>query len=115
MHTRKYSMFLSSLALGLVSTTSISATSSSETSAQEETLHVWGKQQDSRAASYTNPTSVLKPEDMVSINMTTTEDVVKYDTSLVIRRRFIGDSNGTLGIRGYNMFKTYRPMGLAEV
>ncbi|OUR89487.1 TonB-dependent receptor [Gammaproteobacteria bacterium 42_54_T18] len=107
-------MFLSSLALGLVSTTPIAATSPSETSAQEETLHVWGKQQDSRAASYTNPTSVLTPEDMVSINITTTEDVVKYEPSLVIRRRFIGDSNGTLGIRGSNMFQTSRSMVFAD-
>ena len=114
MHTKKYFVFLSSLALGLVSTTSISATSPSETSAQEETLHVWGKQQDSRAASYTNPTSVLTPEDMVSINMTTTEDIVKYEPSLVIRRRFIGDSNGTLGIRGSNMFQTSRSMVFAD-
>jgi len=114
MSTKKYSVFLSSLALGLVSTTPIAATSPSETSAQEETLHVWGKQQDSRAASYTNPTSVLTPEDMVSINMTTTEDVVKYEPSLVIRRRFIGDANGTLGIRGSNMFQTSRSMVFAD-
>lgn len=114
MHTKEYFVFLSGLALGLVSSTSISATPSSETSAQEETLHVWGKQQDSRAASYTNPTSVLTPEDMVSINMTTTEDVVKYEPSLVIRRRFIGDSNGTLGIRGSNMFQTSRSMVFAD-
>jgi len=114
MPTKKYFVFLSSLAAGLISTTSISATLSSEASAQEETLHVWGKQQDSRAASYTSPTSVITQEDMISINVTTTEDVVKYEPSLVIRRRFIGDSNGTLGIRGSNMFQTSRSMVFAD-
>ena len=119
MSTKKYFVFLSSLAAVLISTTSISATLSSEasiqeTSVQEETLHVWGKQQDSRAASYTNPTSVITQEDMISINVTTTEDVVKYEPSLVIRRRFIGDSNGTLGIRGSNMFQTSRSMVFAD-
>ena len=114
MYTKKYSVFLVSLALGFVSTTSISATSTADTSPQEETLHVWGEQQDSRAASYTSPTSVLTQEDMISINVTTTEDLVKYEPSLVIRRRFIGDSNGTLGIRGSNMFQTSRSMVFAD-
>jgi len=104
MYTKKYSVFLVGLVLVFVSAPSIS----------DETIHVWGEKKDSSAASYTNPTSVLTQEDMVSINVATTEDVVKYEPSLVIRRRFIGDSNGTLGIRGSNMFQTSRSMVFAD-
>lgn len=46
--------------------------------------------------------------------MATTEDAVKYEPSIVIRRRFIGDSNGTLGLRGSNMFQTSRSMVFAD-
>lgn len=79
-----------------------------------EEVRVWGKQLSSREAGYTNPTSVLTREDMASINVVTTEDLVKYEPSLVIRRRFIGDANGTLGIRGSNMFQTSRSMVFAD-
>src|SRR5690625_7128545 len=68
-----------------------------------EEVHVWGQARSSHEAGYTTPTSVLLPEDMHSINATTTEDLVKYEPSLVIRRRFIGDANGTMGMRGSNM------------
>lgn len=51
---------------------------------------------------------------MAGINITTTEDLVKYEPSIAIRRRFIGDSNGTLGIRGANMFQTARSMVFAD-
>src|SRR5690625_7085142 len=71
-----------------------------------EEVHVWGQARSSHEAGYTTPTSVLLPEDMHSINATTTEDLVKYEPSLVIRRRFIGDANGTMGMRGSNMFQT---------
>lgn len=79
-----------------------------------EEVKVWGKANDSANAGYTNPTSVLTQEDIVSINATTTEDIVKYEPSLVIRKRYIGDSNGTLGLRGSNMFATSRSMVFAD-
>lgn len=79
-----------------------------------EEVHVWSESQSAHAAGYTTPTSVLLPEDMLSINAATTEDLVKYEPSLVIRRRFIGDSNGTLGLRGSNMFQTSRAMVFAD-
>ena len=61
-----------------------------------------------------SPTSVLLPEDLASINAATTEDLVKYEPGLVIRRRYIGDPNGTMGIRGSNMFQTTRSMVFAD-
>lgn len=77
-------------------------------------LVVWGNQKESEQAGYTSPVSTLKQEDLKSINMATTEDAVKYEPSIVIRRRFIGDSNGTLGLRGSNMFQTSRSMVFAD-
>jgi len=88
------------------------ASHASEKKAEE--VIVWGEKKSSEQAGYTNPTSVLLPEDMVSINVATTEDLVKYEPSLVIRRRFIGDANGTLGMRGSNMFQTSRSMVFAD-
>lgn len=79
-----------------------------------EEMKVWAKQPDTHDAGATSPVSVLTPEDFSSINIATTEDTVKYEPSLVIRRRFIGDSNGTLGIRGSNMFQTSRSMVFAD-
>jgi iron complex outermembrane recepter protein len=79
-----------------------------------EEVHVWGTAQSTHEAGYSTPTSVLLPSDMQSINATTTEDLVKYEPNLVIRRRFIGDSNGTLGMRGSNMFQTSRAMVFAD-
>lgn len=79
-----------------------------------EEVKVWGEARDSANAGYTNPTSLLTQEDIVSINATTTEDIVKFEPSIVIRRRYIGDSNGTLGLRGSNMFATSRSMVFAD-
>ncbi|BFM21735.1 TonB-dependent receptor [Gilvimarinus japonicus] len=79
-----------------------------------EEITVWGTQDEGSSAERVGPTSVLNPQDLTSINVATTEDVVKYEPSLVIRRRFIGDSNGTLGIRSANMFQTSRSMVFAD-
>lgn len=78
-----------------------------------EEVTVWGSASNQRAAA-SHPSSLLTQQDLVSINVTTTEDVVKFEPSLVIRRRFIGDSNGTMGMRGANMFQTSRSMVFAD-
>jgi len=85
-------------------------------SAAEEAVDeivVWGTESDRNFANL-SPNSVLTQVDFASINIATTEDVVKYEPSLVIRRRFIGDSNGVLGMRGSNMFQTSRSMVFAD-
>lgn len=79
-----------------------------------EEVAVWGVARNSSTSGYTSPTSVLTQEDMVAINATTTEDLVKFEPSLIIRKRYIGDSNGTLGLRGSNMFATPRSMVFAD-
>lgn len=78
-----------------------------------EEIVVWGQESVHRASA-SHPSSILTQQDLVSINVTTTEDVVKFEPSLVIRRRFIGDSNGTMGMRGSNMFQTSRSMVFAD-
>lgn len=79
-----------------------------------EEVYVWGESRETSDAGYVSPTSVLTQEDILAINAVTTEDLVKFEPSLVIRRRFIGDSNGTLGVRGSNMFQTSRSMVFAD-
>ena len=83
-----------------------------EAQAIEEVV-VWAEPSKQRAAT-SHPSSLLTQQDLVSINVATTEDVVKFEPSLVIRRRFIGDSNGTMGMRGSNMFQTSRSMVFAD-
>ena len=92
------------------------AASCSTALAAEQTIDqivVWGSESDQRFAN-PSPTSVLTPEDFKSINVATTEDVVKFEPSIVIRRRFIGDANGVVGMRGSNMFQTSRSMVFAD-
>lgn len=79
-----------------------------------EEIRVWGEQPNGGQRGYNGSASLLTPEDLISINVATTEDVVKYEPNLVIRRRFIGDANGTLGMRGSNMFQTPRSMVFAD-
>ena len=101
--------------LGLLLTPAIGLTAERPSDAPVlEEIVVWGKKQDRTEAGYTNPTSLLTQADMGAINATTTEDLVKYEPNLVIRKRFIGDSNGTMGMRGANMFQTSRAMVFAD-
>jgi len=96
----------------ILSTASAGSVIAAEQGTIEEVV-VWGDQSTERAAS-SHPSSLLTQQDLVSINIATTEDVVKFEPSLVIRRRFIGDSNGTMGMRGSNMFQTSRSMVFAD-
>ena len=57
-----------------------------------------------------SPTSVITSEELELLNITTAEDALAHQPSLVIRKRFIGDPNGVIGVRGSNMFQTPRTM-----
>jgi len=61
-----------------------------------------------------SPTSQITAEELASINMMTSEDAIAHEPSLVVRRRFVGDPNGTIGIRGSGMFQTARSMVFAD-
>ncbi len=95
-------------------TLSLAANAVQLTHQDMEEIEVWGAGAPVRETDYSSPSSILTQQDLLSINAATTEDLVKYEPSLVIRRRFIGDSNGTLGIRGSNMFQTARSMVFAD-
>jgi iron complex outermembrane receptor protein len=75
-----------------------------------EEIVVWSK----AAPAQNGPSVSLTPADLASANIVTTEDLVKYEPSIIIRRRFIGDANGTMGMRGANMFQTSRSMVFAD-
>lgn len=63
---------------------------------------------------YTSPSTSIDSEKAEGINAATIDDFIKYEPSLVVRRRYIGDPNGTLGMRGSNMFQTSRSMVFAD-
>lgn len=65
-------------------------------------------------SNFTSPSSRISNYEVEGINLSSIEDFVKYEPSLVVRRRFIGDSNGVVGIRGSNMFQTARTMVYAD-
>lgn len=48
------------------------------------------------------------------VNATTVEDYLKFSPSLNIRKRYIGDPNGALGMRGSNVFQTAHTMVYAD-
>ncbi|MFT5580675.1 MAG: iron complex outermembrane receptor protein [Paraglaciecola psychrophila] len=61
-----------------------------------------------------SPTSRITAAELQAINLLTSEDAVAFEPSLVIRRRYVGDPNGTIGIRGSGMFQTTRSMVFAD-
>lgn len=79
-----------------------------------EKLVIWGESNKRKRTDTASSRITLTAEDNEIINSTTTEDLIKHVPSLVIRKRFIGDSNGTIGIRGSNMFQTSRSMVYAD-
>ena len=92
----------------------IAGRSAGQEAAHVDEITVFGQGSPIGDTHYQSPSSVLTPTDLVSINAPTTEDLVKYEPSLVIRRRYIGDPNGTMGMRGSNMFQTTRSMVFAD-
>ena len=63
---------------------------------------------------FTSPSTRVDRAHIERQNAQTTEEAVKYQPSLQIRQRYIGDPNGVLGIRGADMFSTARNMVYAD-
>jgi iron complex outermembrane recepter protein len=80
--------------------------------AQIEEVIVTGERP--KTSTTSGPRSYVDMLDIDAINVTTVEDVIAYEPSVIVRRRFIGDPNGTLGIRGSNQFQTTRSMVFAD-
>lgn len=75
-----------------------------------EEVVVWS----STAPRHRGPLQRLTPQDLASATIVTSEDLVKYEPGVIVRRRFVGDANGTLGLRGANMFQTSRSLVFAD-
>ncbi|CAA9890427.1 Iron complex outermembrane receptor protein (fragment) [Candidatus Methylobacter favarea] len=48
------------------------------------------------------------------VNATTVEDFLRYTPGLLIRKRYMGDPNGNIGMRGSNVFQTAHTMVFAD-
>ena len=57
-----------------------------------------------------SPTRTVTAEDLDAVSFITSEDAIAHQPSIVVRRRFIGDPNGVIGIRGSNPFQGSRSM-----
>jgi iron complex outermembrane receptor protein len=61
------------------------------------------------------PTYMIDKADVeAKVNATTVEDTIRYAPGVLIRKRFMGDPNGTLGIRSSNTFQTTHSMVYAD-
>jgi outer membrane receptor for ferrienterochelin and colicin len=60
------------------------------------------------------PSSMITAEELQGINFTNVEDAIANEPNLIVRKRYIGDPNGTLGIRSVNMFQTTQSMVFAD-
>lgn len=60
------------------------------------------------------PSSLITAEELKGINFSNVEDAIANEPNLIVRKRYIGDPNGTLGIRSANMFQTTRSMVFAD-
>ncbi len=67
-----------------------------------------------RDSHYTSPSTRVTRTQIERQNAQTTEEVLKYQPSLQIRQRYVGDPNGVLGIRGADMFSTACNMVYAD-
>ena len=61
-----------------------------------------------------SPATTVTEEQLEKINFATAEDAIGLEPSLVVRRRFIGDPNGVIGIRGSNMFQGHRSLVFSD-
>ncbi|MDH5570786.1 MAG: TonB-dependent receptor, partial [Gammaproteobacteria bacterium] len=91
-----------------------SAITAAEDATKLDEIIVEGETQSMPSTHYSSPSTSITEYEVEGINATTVEDFVKYEPSMVVRRRYIGDSNGVVGMRGANMFQTARVMVYAD-
>ncbi|MCF6354412.1 MAG: TonB-dependent receptor [Candidatus Polarisedimenticolaceae bacterium] len=103
-----------SLALALSFALSPGFAVSAEEVSRLDELVVEGEGAQAPTTHYTSPTTRITDIEAESISVTTVEDFIKYEPGMVVRRRYIGDSNGVVGMRGSNMFQTTRTMVYAD-
>lgn len=109
-----YQARLSALALAVATAMAAHAAESEKTPEQLDELVVESEDMPLETTHYTSPSVRITEVEAEGINATTAEDFIKYEPGLVVRRRYIGDSNGVVGIRGSNMFQTARTLVYAD-
>lgn len=57
-----------------------------------------------------SPTVSISAAELEFTNITNAEDAIAYEPGLVVRKRFIGDPNGVIGLRGSNEFQSTRSL-----
>ncbi len=62
----------------------------------------------------TGPVNLISAEQLESVNIINAEDAVRDQPGVIVRKRYIGDPNATLGMRGSNMFQTARTLVFAD-
>jgi len=102
------------LALALSFALSPCLSVAAEAVSELDTLVVEGEATQAPTTHYTSPSTRITDIEAESISVTTVEDFIKYEPGIVVRRRYIGDANGTVGMRGSNMFQTTRTMVYAD-
>ena len=60
------------------------------------------------------PSSDISAEQLQALTITTVEDALKSQPNVIVRKRYVGDPNATLGIRGSNMFQSTRSLVFAD-
>ncbi len=61
-----------------------------------------------------NPTASVTAQDMENFNVVNTEDALKYAPNLIIRKRYIGDRNSIVSVRGTNTRQSARSVVMAD-
>ncbi len=102
------------LALALSFAFSPCISMAAEAVSELEELVVEGESTQAPTGHYTSPSTRITDIEAESISIITVEDFVKYEPSMVVRRRYVGDANGVVGMRGSNMFQTARTMVFAD-
>lgn len=61
-----------------------------------------------------SPTTTVTAQELERVNIINIEDTIAHHPNLIVRKRFIGDPNGVIGIRGSNQFQTGRTLVFAD-
>ena len=63
---------------------------------------------------HAGPVNLISAEQLESVNIINAEDAVRDQPGVIVRKRYIGDPNATVGMRGSNMFQTARTLVFAD-
>jgi iron complex outermembrane recepter protein len=85
-----------------------------EASPRVEELIVRGRQTGRHLDGLVTPRTYVSAGELEGTHVNTVEDFLAYEPSIIVRKRYIGDPNGTVGIRGSNQFQTTHALVYAD-